>query len=106
MRPAAGDRDRDPRPLYRAGQEYGPVDAVVRSGMVYRFSRKRAVDDLQALIEPLAQDPGVGRLAERAVLGVRSGYLSRRPGSLDRGRADPALSPLARASMAGAVAPA
>ena len=73
MRPAAGNPDRDPRPLHRAGQEYRPVDAVVRSGMMYRFSRKQAVDDLQALIEPLGQDPGVGRLAERAVLGVNGG---------------------------------
>src|SRR5215207_9078624 len=32
-------------------RRYGPVDAVVRSDMVYRFSRKQAVDDLQALIE-------------------------------------------------------
>ena len=58
MRPAAGNPDRDPRPLHRAGQEYGPVDAVVRSGMVYRFSRKQAINDLQAFIEPLAQDLG------------------------------------------------
>ena len=59
MRPAAGNPDRDSRPLHRAGQEYGPVDAVVRSCMVYRFSGEQAVDDLQALIEPLGQDPGL-----------------------------------------------
>jgi hypothetical protein len=60
----------------RAGQEYGPVDAVVRSDMMYRFSREQAVDDLQALVQPLGQDPRIGRLAERAVLGVNWGAQS------------------------------
>ena len=41
MRPAAGNPDRDPRPLHRAGQEYRPVDAVVRSGMLYRFPESK-----------------------------------------------------------------
>ena len=73
MRPAAGNPDRDPRPLDRAGHEHRSLDAVMRSGVVYRFSREQAVDDLQPLVEHLGQDPGVGRLAERAVLGVNRG---------------------------------
>jgi hypothetical protein len=76
MRQAAGGPDRDPSPLYRTGQEYGPVDAVVRSDMMCRFSREQAVDDLQALVESLGQDPRIGWLAERAVLGLDGGTLA------------------------------
>jgi hypothetical protein len=47
--------------------------SAVRSGMVYRFSREQAVEDLQALIEPLSQDPWVSWLAERAVVDVNGG---------------------------------
>ena len=59
MGPAAENADGDPRPLHRARQEYGSIDAVVRSSTLYRFPREQGVDDLQALVEPLGQDPGV-----------------------------------------------
>jgi hypothetical protein len=89
MRPAARNPDRDPRPLDRAGQKDGAVYAVVHSGMVYRFSGEQAVDDLQAFIEPLGQDQGVGWLAtfwRTSARGLRIG-----PASSQRAR--PGFSP-------------
>src|SRR6185295_934122 len=71
LRPRADDPDRDPRLLDRLRPESHRLESIVTALEPERFAAPEALEDGQALVEPLGADARIGRLAdvaERAVI--------------------------------------
>src|SRR5262249_2287697 len=68
VRPDPADPDRHPRPLHRDREENHVVDRDLAAAVGDRLTGPQQVQRVQALIQPLGEHLGVGRVAEAAVL--------------------------------------
>jgi hypothetical protein len=88
VRPDTSDPDRHPRALHRSRQEKHIIDRDLVALIGHRLTGPQQIQRVQALIQPLSEHPGIGRVAETPVL---AGHGRAQPGTEDHAPAGQAV---------------